>query len=442
MANISFDNLIKSLHDGTGEALKDAETRVISINEKRQFIVPEGYNLDLAYEGDVNSQIVSFRLPKKYEGHNLVDCGTKIINWKNLISGNEDWSELIPFIPDWIDKLETEKFQFLKWIVPPAAFTKAGTIQVSISIYDFQDNKLAFAWNTAPFSGFNVRQTLTEIGYKGENSVHPTIAKNELLYIDEERHNIVAPQGYNFVFSTYGSNNTATLHFQTVDNLGGIELSDNNTIIKVITKIKDRTKTSVVSKDSIHSSFYDTLETKKGLIEFNWIVPEEVISNDLDYTGVITISLEVENGNKKWKTLPFSKLILGQSLEDTNEQILHSERRLVIDASMNSTLEEKNIGGIVCLKTLTETEWDGLNYTPAKGEKIIYAVDSTHANPREKVGDGVTLAKNLPFIVDPTVPSWARAETFEYTYSLTEEDIDRVTQHFLEIFDSAEEYEG
>lgn len=109
---------------------------------------------------------------------------------------------------------------------------------------------------------------------------------------------------------------------------------------------------------------------------------------------------------------------------------------------MNSTLEEKNIGGIVCLKTLTETEWDGLNYTPAKGEKIIYAVDSTHANPREKVGDGVTLAKNLPFIVDPTVPSWARAETFEYTYSLTEEDIDRVTQHFLEIFDSAEEYEG
>lgn len=275
--------------------------------------------MDLAYEGDVNSQIVSFRLPKKYEGHNLVDCGTKIINWKNLISGNEDWSELIPFIPDWIDKLETEKFQFLKWIVPPAAFTKAGTIQVSISIYDFQDNKLAFAWNTAPFSGFNVRQTLTEIGYKGENSVHPTIAKNELLYIDEERHNIVAPQGYNFVFSTYGSNNTATLHFQTVDNLGGIELSDNNTIIKVITKIKDRTKTSVVSKDSIHSSFYDTLETKKGLIEFNWIVPEEVISNDLDYTGVITISLEVENGNKKWKTLPFSKLILGQSLEDTNE---------------------------------------------------------------------------------------------------------------------------
>lgn len=100
MANINFDNLIKSLHNGTGEALKDAETRVISINEKRQFIVPEGYNLDLAYEGDVNSQIVSFRLPKKYEGHNLVDCGTKIINWKNLVSGNEDWSELIPFIPD------------------------------------------------------------------------------------------------------------------------------------------------------------------------------------------------------------------------------------------------------------------------------------------------------------------------------------------------------
>lgn len=213
----------------------------------------------------------------------------------------------------------------------------------------------------------------------------------------------MAPQGYNFVFSTYGSNNTAILHFQSASNLGGIELSDNNTTIKVVVKIKDRTAISTISRNNIYPSFYNTLETKNGLIEFDWLVPEEIISNDLDYTGNITISLVIENSNKKWKTLPFSKLILEKSLEDTSEQILHSERRVIIDASINSTLDEKKIGGIVCLKILTETEWNNLNYVPAKGEKIVYAVDTTHKTPREKVGDGNTLAKDLPFIADTIV---------------------------------------
>ena len=87
----TFDALLKKLHQGRGASLQDTDNKVISIDEKRRFVVPEGYNLELAYEGDVNSQIVTFCLPKIYEGHDLVSCDVKGIKWKNKSSGNEDW---------------------------------------------------------------------------------------------------------------------------------------------------------------------------------------------------------------------------------------------------------------------------------------------------------------------------------------------------------------
>ena len=48
-----------------------------------------------------------------------------------------------------------------------------------------------------------------------------------------------------------------------------------------------------------------------------------------------------------------------------------------------------------------ETNWDkALNFIPEQGELIIYDPDTVYNYPRLKIGDGVTVAKNLPFILD------------------------------------------
>lgn len=441
----TFDEMLASLHQGKGASLQDTDNKVISIDEKRRFVVPEGYNLELAYEGDVNSQIVTFCLPKVYEGHDLVSCDIKGIKWKNKSSGNEDWSELIPFIPSWIDKKTAADFQFFQWIVPPTAFTKAGILEISISLYDFQDNKLAFSWNTASFSGFTVQSTFADVGYKGEAITHFTPARNEILFINEENHNIVAPQGYNFVFSVYGSKNTALLHFQSPSVLGGINMLDSDTKISIIVKMKNIIETDVISQSQVHSSFYNTTETGKGLVEFDWLIPDWITYNGSGYNGTITISLVVENGDKTkiWKTSPFTKLILERGDEDISAEKLSTEYHTIIDASHESRpAVNKIFSGTISFKQMTEAEWTNSTYVPYNKEIIIYGIDGNYNSPRIKIGNGLYLAKDLPFVMDPTIPSWAREEVLNYTYELTEADVTKIIDRLREELGAAEEYEG
>jgi hypothetical protein len=67
----SFDEILAKLHDNS--LLKDTDG-VITITPTRQFKVPAEYNLTIAYSGDVNSQIITFKLPFTHEGHSLFDC--------------------------------------------------------------------------------------------------------------------------------------------------------------------------------------------------------------------------------------------------------------------------------------------------------------------------------------------------------------------------------
>jgi hypothetical protein len=110
----TFDDLIKELHSGKGGAeLVDTEPTPVMVDSKRHFVIPENYNTILAYEGDVNSQIINFKLPRHHEGHDLSLCTFKALRWKNLTSNIEDWSTLTPYVPQSISKIEADSFLFL-----------------------------------------------------------------------------------------------------------------------------------------------------------------------------------------------------------------------------------------------------------------------------------------------------------------------------------------
>ena len=61
-------------------------------------------------------------------------------------------------------------------------------------------------------------------------------------------------------------------------------------------------------------------------------------------------------------------------------------------------MSEKRINSRVILKHDKEAHWNNANnFIPLAGEVIIYDADETHYYIRYKRGDGVTVAKNLPF---------------------------------------------
>lgn len=64
-------------------------------------------------------------------------------------------------------------------------------------------------------------------------------------------------------------------------------------------------------------------------------------------------------------------------------------------------MAEKKIIGRAIQKHDVEANWlKATNFTPMKGEIIVYDKDSTHNYERIKIGDGSTLVSALPFVDD------------------------------------------
>jgi hypothetical protein len=354
----TFDELLASLHGGSGADLSDVEgNQAITIDAKRQFIIPEGYNLVLAYEGDINSQIVTFKIPTTHEGHNLSVCGLKTLRWRNTSSNVEDWSNL--------EVVDTNaNTTTLKWIVPPAAFATAGNIEIAISIYDLVaiggKNQIAFSWNTPTYSGFSVGKTLSNVG-EGPNI--PQIiapAKNEILFIHEETQSMVAPTGYTFTVTIQGNLNTDYVYFQTTKSLGGIDLTHEDTTISVIVTINKRTGAYVINKNDIATSFADGSQGA-GLLSFIWRIPEGISREDKGYTGAFSIVVCVTKENQKWFTTPFDKLQVGKSIVYNTEEAIPVDYYNRIDGDIDTELTPRDVSGIVKHRSALASEIEGKN---------------------------------------------------------------------------------
>jgi hypothetical protein len=141
MAN--FNSLLEQLHGGltNGPVVVEMDN-YITIDNNRKFILPEDFNTTIAYEGDVNSQIITFKCPKIYEGHDLSQCDTKRLRWINEKGGREGSSVLQPEVND-------DNTFLLKWEAPAEAFNHSGPLSISITLSDYVEGRLAFSWNTA-----------------------------------------------------------------------------------------------------------------------------------------------------------------------------------------------------------------------------------------------------------------------------------------------------
>jgi hypothetical protein len=177
MAN--FDEILGRLHNSAILADTELDTPIV-VNNKRKFEIPKDYNTIIAHEGDVNSQIVTFQLPLFHEGHKLSECFYKRIKWKNLKNGVESTSPL-----QLINVNENAKNFSVKWEVPPEAFSAAGKIEISLSLYDLDGGKIAFSWNTPTFSDLSVGAGFAEVGEDIESEIHIPAA-NEILFVDDE----------------------------------------------------------------------------------------------------------------------------------------------------------------------------------------------------------------------------------------------------------------
>ena len=339
MAN--FDSILASLHDSAILIDEQADSPIV-ITSRRTYEVPQNYDLVLGYAGDVNSQIVTFELPNTHETHSLSLCANKKLKWKNLASGAEGVSNLII-------KEKGEEPWTAAWEVPAESMTVAGQLEIAISLYALSDGKTAFAWNTPPYKGFSIGEGFIKVADVLENDSIPS--KDEILIVDIESRNIIAPVGYNYIMCSYGDIGIAKIFFEINQYIRGINLLDEAT--KVYVNVAYQTITAEPFRVTNIKPMFASVDNKKSnKVLITWDVPDVLTNNAEGYTGIISISLKIEVDNeqgnlaKRWSTSSFGKLTIGPSvlLNDVTELISRDEG--IVERVVDEALEE-GIEGMV-----------------------------------------------------------------------------------------------
>ena len=308
MAYESFQDLINNLHSGVSDtAVKD--TNIIEINEKRQFVLKD-FDAVVAHEGDINSQIITFKLINSSDNHDLSACSSHMIKWKNLVSGIEGTSKLIKS-----DTITADGYFYVTWELPPEICTQAGSLEISIQIYDEDENSglIVYSWNTDTYTGLSIGKSMNSVGIDFP-------AKDEILVINKETKQIVAPVGYNNVICNYGDKG-AEIYFLVDRWLGKrntIDVNDSNTKIAIYVVMNGYR--GIDNSNRIEKQLYTEQigEDENGLVLLTWKIPAGVTSG-VGGANTLQIMLQFENDEQRWSTNIYSNLKVGESLFSMGE---------------------------------------------------------------------------------------------------------------------------
>jgi hypothetical protein len=298
-----FNELINRLHSQLTDTTAEG-TNIITINSKRQFIPGENFDTVIAFAGDINSQIITFKCVKIHDGHDLSSCEFKELKWKNLTSLIEGVSKLE------VGTTSTDSFE-LRWEVPAELCTQAGQVEISLQIYDKSQDYIVFSWNTSVYRELSIGGSMDTVGLNFP-------PRDEILLIDKDTKQILSPAKYNNIICNYGDVGVANVYFLVDRYLGkNKELDVTESEITIYVLMNGHKK-----KDNINIStkLYteEISERGDGLVLIDWAVPGDFTAGEYG-ANELTIALEFvkkENGTiiRRWFSNPYTKLKVGESL--------------------------------------------------------------------------------------------------------------------------------
>ena len=311
-----FTSLIQSLHGGMAKLQDNYESddTVIVIDAKRQFTPGAMFDTIVAFEGDINSQIITFKCVRYTDKHDLSACQYKELKWKNRVSGIEGVSKLLL-----ISDKTTETDFYMQWELPSEACTQAGQLEISIELYDKNNNYIAFSWNTSTYTGLSIAASMPSVTADLEFNFPP---RDEILFIDRETRNILAPSGYNNIICNHGDVGIARVSFLIERYIGrnkNLDVYGSNTKIYLFVK---QNNTLLINGQELEKRLYneelsDRVDKKEGLVFFEWIPDASFTCSETSPYNIgkfdISIKIATEDQKKIWNSNSYGKLELGPS---------------------------------------------------------------------------------------------------------------------------------
>ena len=142
-------NHTHSVVDTDKHFVVDAITRAITTQSEKLTLM----------QGDHNSEILTFEIPKVVEGHDLSECNKVEIHYSN--SSNDRFSattisDIYPVTDLHIDESNPDKLLF-SWLLSGNATKYAGSLEFRVSFNCVDENgNYTYRWHTDIFKGFTV----------------------------------------------------------------------------------------------------------------------------------------------------------------------------------------------------------------------------------------------------------------------------------------------
>lgn len=126
---------------------------VIIVNvEMRDFTFGAAFNTIIGVVGDKNSEIVSFKINRLIDGHDISECAEHKLFWRNVDTKKEDAVALDVKISE-----DDEETVMLGWLIKEDVTEAPGKIEFALQISDFDtEGKTIYEWNTKKGTGLTV----------------------------------------------------------------------------------------------------------------------------------------------------------------------------------------------------------------------------------------------------------------------------------------------
>jgi hypothetical protein len=188
-------------------------------------------------------------------------------------------------------------------------------LEISLTFYDKSGEHVAFAWNTAKYTGLSIGKTIESV-----NFAFPP--KDEILIIDKDTKNIVAPIGYNNTICTYGDVDMTEVYFLVNRYLGkknelDVFSADSKIIIYVImneSRGMDEDPSRIIKQ--LYTEEISN-RNKEGMVLISWKVPAGITAGTAGANS-LAIMIGIEQGGKKWFSNVYSNLKVGENLFGVN----------------------------------------------------------------------------------------------------------------------------
>ena len=147
---------LHSLHEVDPYFSVDIETRGITYN---------GDDLPMLIQGDHNSEIFSFEMPRFVEGHDMMLCDLAQVHYINISAENKSIRNIGVYkILDMKIDPEDENTILFTWLVSQNATQLSGSLSFALRFACTSGAKIDYNWSTAVYSSVSIVTSIDNVG--------------------------------------------------------------------------------------------------------------------------------------------------------------------------------------------------------------------------------------------------------------------------------------